>query len=179
MDIGAWWAIVHRVAKSQTWLSDWHLYHILIPILTVDMGVLVTDHWTHPFDLLPWRIIQCELQARGALPHIPGARWWPVWGWLLFKTGSRWSIPKDFIELNFMKGLFPDYFLPYFQQGKVRLSETGNSGEWEGNEMAFSKPSEKSSHRKGPTRSCCQKNRVIVKTSARKQQEQKWTLQHL
>ena len=76
------------------------------------MGVLVTDLWTHPFDLLPWRMIRCELQARGALPHIPGARWWPVWGWLLFKTGSRWSIPKDFIELNFMKGLFPEGLFP-------------------------------------------------------------------
>ena len=25
MDIGAWWAIVHRVAKRQTWLSNSHL----------------------------------------------------------------------------------------------------------------------------------------------------------
>ena len=31
------------------------------------MGVLVTDHWTHSFDLLPWRMIWCGLQARGAL----------------------------------------------------------------------------------------------------------------
>ena len=38
----------------------------------------------------------------------------------------------------------------YFHQGRVRLSETGNSGEWEGNEMEFSEPSENSRHRKGP-----------------------------
>ena len=76
------------------------------------MGVLVTDHWTYSFDLLPWRMIQCELQARGALPHIPGARRWPVWGRHLCQTRCRWSIPKDFIELNFMKGLFPEGLFP-------------------------------------------------------------------
>ena len=26
MDRGAWWATVHRVAQSQTWLSDWAQY---------------------------------------------------------------------------------------------------------------------------------------------------------
>ena len=29
MDRGAWWTIVHGVAKSQTWLSNWH-YSILM-----------------------------------------------------------------------------------------------------------------------------------------------------
>ena len=38
MDEGAWWAVVHGVAKSQTWLSDF-------------------THWlTHP-SILAWRIL--------------------------------------------------------------------------------------------------------------------------
>ena len=28
MDRGAWWAIVHRVTKSQTWLRDYHSYEL-------------------------------------------------------------------------------------------------------------------------------------------------------
>ena len=28
MDKGAWWATVHRIAKSRTWLSDWTHTHI-------------------------------------------------------------------------------------------------------------------------------------------------------
>ena len=32
MDRGAWWATVHGVAKSQTWLSDLH-FHFLSPLL--------------------------------------------------------------------------------------------------------------------------------------------------
>ena len=28
MDRGGWWAVVHGVTKSQTWLSDWALKHI-------------------------------------------------------------------------------------------------------------------------------------------------------
>ena len=26
MDRGAWWAIVHGVAKNQMWMSDWHMW---------------------------------------------------------------------------------------------------------------------------------------------------------
>ena len=208
------------------------------------MGVLVTDHWTYSFDLLPWRMIQCELQARGALPHIPGARRWPVWGRHLCQTRCRWSIPKDFIELNFMKGLFPEGLFPsgtsLVAQTVKRLAYNAgdlgsipgsgrSSGEGNGNPLQYScpeNPMDKGAWRatvhrvpksrtrlsnftftisikggwgsqrletvgsgkgtrwnfqspvkthateRGPPRSCCQKNRVIIKTSARKQQEQ-------
>ena len=33
MDRGTWWAIVHGVAKSQTWLSNWHF------LFQTDMGL--------------------------------------------------------------------------------------------------------------------------------------------
>ena len=39
MDGGAWWATVHGVAKSQTWLSDFTIEHQLI-ISTV-LGILI------------------------------------------------------------------------------------------------------------------------------------------
>ena len=45
MDRGAWQATVHRIAKSQTWLSDWaHIIHIHIKRLIVLFNL---HRWSH------------------------------------------------------------------------------------------------------------------------------------
>ena len=47
MDGGAWWAAVHRVAKSRTWLSDF--------LFTFHFHALEKEMATH-FSVLAWRI---------------------------------------------------------------------------------------------------------------------------
>ena len=46
MDRGAWWATVHRVAKSQTWLSNWARIHI-----PLGRGPQAFWHW----ELISWK----------------------------------------------------------------------------------------------------------------------------
>ena len=42
MDRGAWWATVHGVTKSQTWLSDWHTFSIYTNHFAVHLNL--TQH---------------------------------------------------------------------------------------------------------------------------------------
>lgn len=65
-----------------------------------------------PLDPLTWSAVPENNTAWSSklgapCSDIPEAWWWPVQGWPVCQTGSRWPIPKDFIELNFVKGLFP------------------------------------------------------------------------
>ena len=58
MDRGAWWATVHGVTKSQTWLSDWHFHFTPWPRIEPRppaLGAWILSHWAtrevphHPF----------------------------------------------------------------------------------------------------------------------------------
>ena len=42
MDRGAWWATVHGVTKSQTWLSDWHTFSVYTDHFAVHLNL--TQH---------------------------------------------------------------------------------------------------------------------------------------
>ena len=68
MDGGTWWAEVHEVAKSQTWLSDFNF--------TFHFRVLEKEMATHP-RVLAWRIPGTE--EPGGLPsmgsHRVGHNW--------------------------------------------------------------------------------------------------------
>ena len=41
MDRGAWWATVHGIAKSQTWLSNWGLNILLCAYMTIYLPILL------------------------------------------------------------------------------------------------------------------------------------------
>ena len=74
MDRGAWWAAVHGVAKSQTWLSDF--------IFSFHLHALEKEMATHS-SVLAWRI--------------PGTGWAAVYGvtqnWTWLKRLSSSSLP--------------------------------------------------------------------------------------
>ena len=61
MDRGPWWAAVHGVAKSQTWLSDWHCHTFRACLL--QLRVVWVD------DLSQWRgtHLDCQLSSSGFL----------------------------------------------------------------------------------------------------------------
>ena len=45
MDRGTWWASVHGVMKSQTWLSSFHFHHMPASIRTIATGFLLPASW--------------------------------------------------------------------------------------------------------------------------------------
>ena len=61
MDRGSWWAAVHGVAKSQTWLSDWHCHTFQTCLLQLRLV------WVD--DLSQWRgaHLDCQLSSSGFL----------------------------------------------------------------------------------------------------------------
>ena len=73
MERGAWWATVHGVAKSWTWLNDWASMHSVIHFV----------YWTNPY----WAPTVCQS------PHsdVGMQNWkpWPVWLLCNLIIGSR------------------------------------------------------------------------------------------
>ena len=72
MDRGVWWATVHRVTKSQTWLSNWacthtkippsevsHAHHLLLPLSYQLASWLFFWTWQQPPYPSPWVVSVC------------------------------------------------------------------------------------------------------------------------
>ena len=92
MDGGAWWAAVHGVAKSRTWLSNFSF--------TFHFHALEKEMATH-FSVLAWRI-----QARGiwwatvhGVTKSQAGLWWLSTHTVWFLTGDSWGEWK-WIELQ-------------------------------------------------------------------------------
>ena len=88
MDGGAWWAAVHRVTKSQTWLSDF-TFTFHFPALEKEMA-------THS-SVLAWRIPGTA--EPGGLPSMGSHRVGHDWSDLAaaatqFPTASHYSVYK-------------------------------------------------------------------------------------
>ena len=62
MDRGAWWATVHGVAKSLTWLSDF-TFTFTFPILSC----IVTGGISSILDLLHWQVGSLPLASPGSI----------------------------------------------------------------------------------------------------------------
>ena len=86
MDGGAWWATVHGVAKSWTWLSDF--------IFTFHFHALEKEMATHS-SILAWRIPGTE--ESGGLPSMGSQSWTQ-----LMQLSSSSSSSKIFIFLNML-----------------------------------------------------------------------------
>lgn len=50
---------IHSRCSLENPVNHFHLYYILIPIFTVDIDMLVIDHWTDSLGPLSWRMTQC------------------------------------------------------------------------------------------------------------------------
>ena len=71
MDRGAWWATVHRIAKSQTRLSGYS--YLLTYLLTPDMGFPGGASGKEP-------TCQCRRHMRcGFDPWVRKTSWWRAW----------------------------------------------------------------------------------------------------
>ena len=65
MDRGAWWATVHRVEESQTWLSDFH-FHFHISIIYL-LEKAMAPHSSTLAWKIPWMEEPDRLQSMGSL----------------------------------------------------------------------------------------------------------------
>ena len=127
MDGGAWWAIVHGVAKSQTWLNDFTLtfhFHALEKQMATHSSVLT---WRIPGIAEPgglpsmgsyrvrhdWSDLAAAAVAAdgtGLAPHIPS-----TWGTRLWLRTGKMSEEKNNLAVFFF--FFPfsfSYFLKKF-----------------------------------------------------------------
>ena len=91
MDGGAWWATVHRVAKSWTWLSDF--------TFTFHFHALEKELATHS-SVLAWRIPGTG--EPGGLPSMGSHRVWHDWSNL---ASAKRKVGQDWI-INIIKKLF-------------------------------------------------------------------------
>ena len=106
MDEGAWWAAVHGVAKSQTWLSD--------STFTFHFHALKKEMATHS-SVLAWRIP--GMGEPGGLPSMGSHRVGHDWNdlaaagateiyircWLSRSTISLYNVPYFYHQINYSK----------------------------------------------------------------------------
>ena len=61
MNRGAWWAAVHRVTSSRTWVTDWHLLTYLLPIyINKRESTWVTFvHFTNDYVEMVYTLLTC------------------------------------------------------------------------------------------------------------------------
>ena len=94
MDRGAWWAILHGVAKSQTWLSDFTFF-LLVKVMVFPVDMCGCESWTvkkaerrriDDFELWCWRrLLGVPWTARRSnqsiLKEISLNSHWKDWCW--------------------------------------------------------------------------------------------------
>ena len=90
MDRGAWQAIVHGIAKSQTWLSDWHLY------LHQPGGLIFQCRTFLPFYTVHG-VFKARILKRSAIPLSSG----PCFVMLQFKILGQCKSNQGFESWNF------------------------------------------------------------------------------
>ena len=117
MSRGAWWAAVHGVAKSRTWLSDFTFFFHL--------HALEKEMATHS-SVLVWRIPGTG--EPGGLPsmgsHRVGHDWSDLAAWrtlkakwqIFYKDVLMWTVFKVFIEFVtiFLLFYFPFFLLLFY-----------------------------------------------------------------
>ena len=101
IDGGAWWAAVHRVAKSQTWLSDF--------TFTFHFHALEKEMATHS-SVLPWRIP--GMAEPGGLPSMGSHRGRHDWRDSNNNDSNMW----DLSSLNSDKTCVTYHYHPTFKQ---------------------------------------------------------------
>ena len=89
MDGGTWWAAVHGVAKSRTWLSDF--------TFTFHFHALEKEMATHS-SVLSWRIPGTS--GPGGLPSVGSHRVGNVWSDLAAAAAARSTIKHSLIHVQ-------------------------------------------------------------------------------
>ena len=86
MDEGAWWAIVHRVAKSQTRLSDFTLLQTMVELMKI-MGTCFKRSHAYTATRMPQALQQAttDLRLHWRLLDMPKHVWVSLlWGHCCF-----------------------------------------------------------------------------------------------
>ena len=131
----AWWAAVHGVAKSRTWLSDWtttmkklmnnlyiyiYIYIFLGMCVCVSCSVMSGSLWPMDCNLTGssvYRFLQARILERVAITFFRGSSWLRDWTWVSCIPGRFFTIwaTRLYNEVNQIYISPPWTFLPLLQ----------------------------------------------------------------
>ena len=107
MDGGAWWAAVHGVTKSRTWLSDF--------TFTYHFHALEKEMATH-FSVLAWRIPGTG--EPGGLPSMGSHRVGHDWSDLAAAAAESQRVRQDWSDLACTQTISIEFFKIYYLNGQ-------------------------------------------------------------